>query len=134
MEDKSKEIIKKEADTPEGVERTRDEKVFLPAVDIIERKDDIIIISDVPGCDENTVDITLEKNILTINAKVNKDNITDKRLVLNEYEVGDYQRVFTLSNEVDRDKIQAKVKNGLLKVILPKAAQAKSRKIAVTTE
>lgn len=134
MQDNTREILKKEAGTPEGIERTRDEKIFIPAVDIIERPDDIIIISDVPGCDENSVDITLEKNILTINAQVIKDNIVDKRLVLNEYEVGDFQRVFTLSSEVDRDKIQAKVKNGLLKVILPKAAQAKSRKITVTTE
>ncbi|HIJ59515.1 MAG TPA: Hsp20/alpha crystallin family protein [Nitrospirae bacterium] len=128
------ELSKKEVETPEGVERTRDEKVFLPAVDIIETKNDIVIISDIPGCDENSVDITLEKNILTIHCKIYKNNISDKRFVLNEYEVGDYQRVFTLSNEVDRDKIQAKVKDGVLKVILPKLEQVKSRKINVTSE
>ncbi|MFQ3573316.1 MAG: Hsp20/alpha crystallin family protein [Thermodesulfovibrionales bacterium] len=130
----TKELQKKEADTPAGVERTRDEKFYIPAVDIIEKGDNIIVIADVPGCDEKTVDITLEKNILTINGFVSADEMSGMRLALNEYGVGNYQRQFTLSEEIDREGIQAKVKNGVLTVILPKSATAKTRKIAVVSE
>ncbi|MBF0317410.1 MAG: Hsp20/alpha crystallin family protein, partial [Nitrospirae bacterium] len=66
MAEDVKEYQKKEAETTEGVERTRARKVYNPLVDIIERNNDILVIADVPGVDEKSVDITLEKNVLTI--------------------------------------------------------------------
>lgn len=129
-----KEIQKKEAATPEGVERTRPRKVYTPAVDILERKDDIVVTADMPGVDEKSVDITLEKNVLTIYGMVEPQFPQGQRLALSEYGVGDYQRAFTLSEEVDRDRINASVKNGVLRLVLPKAAAAKARKIEVRAE
>jgi HSP20 family molecular chaperone IbpA len=131
MTDTAKEVLKKEAATPEGVERTRPEKVYTPAVDIIEKKDEIIVTADMPGVDERSVDITLEKNILTIYGRVDAELPKSHRLVYAEYGTGDYSRSFTLSEEVDRDRIQATVKNGVLRLVLPKAAAAKTRKIEV---
>lgn len=129
-----KEIQKKEAATPEGVERTRPRKVYTPAVDILERKDDIVVTADMPGVDEKSVDITLEKNVLTIYGMVEPQFPEGQRLALSEYGVGDYQRAFTLSEEVDRDRINASVKNGVLRLVMPKAAAAKARKIEVKAE
>ncbi len=129
-----KEMQKKEAATPEGVERTRPRKVYTPAVDILERKDDIVVTADMPGVDEKTVDITLEKNVLTIYGMVEPQFPEAQRLALSEYGVGDYQRAFTLSEEVDRDRINASVKNGVLRLVLPKAAVARARKIEVQAE
>jgi HSP20 family molecular chaperone IbpA len=134
MSESSQELQKKEAETPAGVERTRSEKVYIPAVDIIEKKDEMVVIADMAGCDENTVDITLEKNLLTIYGKVVPDKGDDLQPALFEYGTGDYQRSFTISEEIDRERINAKVKNGVLTIILPKAAAAKSRKIAVVSE
>lgn len=131
MTDTAKELQKKEAATPEGVERTRPRKAYTPAVDILERKDEIIVTADMPGVDEKTVDITLEKNILTITGSVNHVFPDSHRMVLSEYDIGDYERAFTLSEEVDRDRINATVKNGVLRLVLPKAATAKTRKIEV---
>ena len=131
MTDTAKELQKKEAATPEGVERTRPRKAYTPAVDILERKDEIIVTADMPGVDEKTVDITLEKNILTITGSVNHVFPDSHRTVLSEYDIGDYERAFTLSEEVDRDRINATVKNGVLRLVLPKAATAKTRKIEV---
>ena len=131
MNETVKELQKKEAATPEGVERTRPRRVFTPAVDILERKDDIVVTADMPGVDERSVDITLEKNVLTITGSVQPAVPQVHRLVLSEYGVGDYQRAFTISEEVDRDRINATVKNGVLRLVLPKAAMAKTRKIAV---
>jgi len=87
-----------------------------------------------PGVDERSVDITLEKDVLTIYGKVEADAPEKHVLYFSEYGIGDYQRVFTLTDEVDRDKIQASVKNGVLKIVLPKAAAVKMRKIAVKGE
>ena len=128
------EMVKKEAEVQEGVERTRAGRVFTPATDIIERKDDIVVIADIPGVDENSLDVTLEKNVLTIYGKADTGTPGNHRLVASEYGIGDYQRVFTVSDEIDREKIQASVKNGVLRLTLPKAETMKTRKIAVKAE
>lgn len=134
MTDSAREMKKKEADVPESGERTRACRIYAPQVDIIERKDDIVVIADMPGVDETSTDITLEKNVLTIYGRVDTNEIKDHRLSLSEYGVGDYQRVFTLSDEVDRDKIKATVKNGVLMLVMPKAPAAKTRKIPIQAE
>ncbi len=134
MPDTVKEVPKKEAEMQTGVERTRATKVYTPSVDIIERKEDIVVTADMPGVDETAVDITLEKNVLTIYGKVEPRISENHRLVLSEYSVGDYQRVFTLSDVVDREGIRASVKNGVLRVILPKAETVKPKNIQVKSE
>jgi HSP20 family protein len=130
----TKEIQKKEAGMPHGVEPTRARKVYTPAVDIIERGDDIVVIADMPGVDEKSVDITLEKNVLSIYGRVEAVIPEQHRLLASEYGVGDYQRVFTVSDTVDRSRIQATVKTGVLRLVLPKAEEVKTRKIEVTAE
>lgn len=127
-----KEVLKKEADLQKGIERTRSRKVYTPATDIFERKDDIIVTADMPGVDEKSIEVTLEKNILTIYGKVEPEIPEKHRLALSEYGIGDYHRVFTISNEIDRDRIKAEVRNGVLRLVLPKAESAKTRKIPVT--
>lgn len=131
MTDTSRDLAKKEAGVPEGVERTKPRKVFKPDVDIIEEKEETVLTADLPGVDEKSLDITLEKNVLTIRGRVEPEIRASLRLAYGEYEVGDYERAFSLSDEVDRDKIQASIKNGVLKLVLPKAAEVKTRKIAI---
>lgn len=134
MAETAKEVQKKEAEISEKGELTRSRKIFSPAVDIVERKDDIIVTADMPGVDDKTVDITLEKNVLTLYGRVEADIPDKHNLYLSEYGIGDYQRVFTLTDEVDRDKIHATVKNGVLTILLPKAEVVKTRKISVKAE
>jgi len=134
MSETAKEVQKKEATTTEKGEYTRAGRVYTPAVDIIERKDDIVVTADMPGVDETSVDITLEKNELTIYGKVGPEVPEKHALHLTEYGIGDYKRTFTLTEEVDRNNIQATVKNGVLRIILPKGEALKTRKIAVRAE
>ena len=134
MTDKAGNIHKKEAETPGSGERTRACRIYAPQVDILEKKEEIIVTADMSGVDENSIDITLEKNILTIYGRVEAEPPENHRLYISEYGVGDYQRVFTLSDEVDRDKIQATVKNGVLRLVMPKAESAKTRKIPIRAE
>jgi len=134
MEAKTKDVHKKEAEVKEGVERTRSKKLYTPPVDIIEGKDSLFLIADMPGVDEHSVDIILEKNVLTIYGTVDPEMPENHRLISAGYGIGDYQRSFTLSNEIDRDRIEAVVKNGVLKLTLPKAETAKTRKIPVKAQ
>jgi len=126
-----KEIQKREASSPVETERTKSMKVFIPRVDIHETKDAIILLADMPGVDEKSVDITLEKNVLTLSGRVQPASYEGYRAAYAEYDSGDYERAFTLSDEIDRDKIEASVKNGVLKLTLPKAEPVKLRKISV---
>ena len=132
MTDTNKELQKKEAELEKGVERTKAKQVYTPAVDIIEKKDNIVLIADMPGVDEKTVDITLEKDLLTIHGNVERDFHKDHRLVISEYGVVDNELTFTISNEIDKDHIRATVKDGVLRLFLPKTATAGTRKISVT--
>ncbi|MBF0486989.1 MAG: Hsp20/alpha crystallin family protein [Nitrospirae bacterium] len=121
----------KEAETYNGTEHTRAVKVYTPAVDIVEKTNEIVVTADMPGVDDKTIDITLEKNVLTIYGKVDLDVPEKYRASYVEYGIGDYRRSFTLSEEVDRQRIEATVKNGVLKLVLPKAEAAKTKKIEV---
>ena len=113
-------------------ERTRDRKAFIPRADIYEDGDNIFIVADVPGVDENSVEITLEKSVLSIDGYVEHQAPEGYALAYAEYETGDYQRSFKLSNQVDLNKIEATVKDGVLRLLLPKVGPAQTKKIAVT--
>ncbi len=114
-----------------GVERPQAKRTYVPQVDIVETDDNIVIVADMPGVDENSIDITLEKNILSINGSVEPVHPDSYNLAYAEYEASNYQRNFTLSDLIDQDSIQANVKDGVLNLTLPKAAPAQARKIAV---
>ena len=131
MSEKTMEIEKQEVTTTEETERTRECRCFIPRSDIYELDDQIVIVADVPGVDEKSIDVTIEKNILTINALVNPVLPQGYSLSFAEYEVGDFQRSFRLSDEIDRKKIQASVKDGVLRLYLPKAKEALMRKVSV---
>ncbi len=131
MTDGNRDMTKKEVNMPDGVERTKPRRVFKPDVDITEKNDETVVTADLPGVEEQSLDITLEKNIITIRGSVSAEIPNGYRLAYGEYEMCDYERAFTLSDEVDKDRIQATLKNGVLKLVLPRAAAAKARKIAV---
>ncbi len=122
-----------EAAPYEGTERTRTRRAYIPRADIYETDDAIVAVTDIPGASESGIDITLEKNILTIRAYPIEETVEGLSLIYSEFGAGDFERRFTLSDEIDREKIEARVKNGVLTLRLPKAAPAKARKIAVKT-
>lgn len=126
----TQEVEKQEIST-DGAERTRARKAYVPRADIFETDDAVVVVADMPGVDENSVEITVEKNVLSINGYVEPMQPDNYSLAYDEYEEGDYQRRFTLSNEVDQDNIQATVKNGVLRLHLPKIGPAQAKRISV---
>ena len=125
------EVEKQEITAAEDTERTRDCQCFVPRADIYEVDDQIVVVADIPGVSEDSIEITLEKNFLTINAYVDPVEHEGYALTWSEYEVGDYQRSFRLSDEIDRNKIEATIKDGVLRLYMPKAGEAQARKISV---
>ena len=113
-----------------GAERTRARLAFVPRVDIYETDDAIVVVADMPGVDENALDITLENRVLTVKGYVDPEWPENHTLAYAEYRVGDYERSFTLTDAVDQAGIEATAKDGVLRVLLPKA-RPETRKIAV---
>lgn len=114
-----------------GPEQTRAATVYRPRTDIYEEGDHVVVVADMPGVAPADVDITLERRVLTIRGRSHLDRPDGYRLVYSEYGEGDYERVFTVSEDVDQDNIDATCKDGVLTLRLPKSARAKPRKIAV---
>jgi HSP20 family molecular chaperone IbpA len=116
----------------ESAERTRDRPAFVPRVDIYENDGAIVLVADMPGVDETSVDITLENNVLTITGSVEPVQPEGYSLAYAEYRVGDYQRSFSVANQVDQENIEAALKDGVLRLSLPKVGPT-TRRITVKT-
>lgn len=125
---------KVEAKPTQGVERTRTGRIYTPAVDIYETKDAVILVADMPGVDENSVDVSLEKNVLTIYGQVEPPSFPGYSLAYAEYGIGDYQRSFTISNAIAWEHIEGVVKNGVLSLTLPKAGPVQAKKIQIKSQ
>ena len=131
MAKETTDIQKKEAQEVKTIERTRAVKVFVPAVDIIETDKDIQVFADMPGVNKDSIDITLEKDVLTIQGNAESFSPQGYDLAYVEYEYGDYQRSFTLTENIDQEKIEAKYSDGVLELRLPKMEPVKPIKISI---
>ena len=132
MNEKTMEMEKREEMTPER--DNRPQRLNIPRVDIQDGDDMAILMIDMPGVDEKNVDISLEKNTLTIVGKVTDFAPDGFTSVYSEYRVGVYKRTFKLSDVIDRENIQATLANGVLRLTLNKAEEAKTRKISLQVE
>ena len=105
---------------------------WAPSVDIEEHADKYVLHADVPGVDPATIEITLERGILTLSGSrekaVEQKGIESRRI---ERISGRFLRRFTLPESVDADGVKATGKNGVLQIVIPKVAAAKPRKISV---
>jgi HSP20 family protein len=102
-----------------------------PLIDIHEGPDGLVLEADLPGVSQDNVAIHLEDNVLTLTAKVDAPLAASARTLHEEYRPVDFQRSFILSDEVDREQISADLKNGVLRLTLPKSERAKTRKIEI---
>ena len=114
-------------------EPTRPSKQYFPAVDIYETAEAVTLLADMPGVGKEAIDIKLEEGILTLKGTARPANLKGRRVLLQEYEAGQYIRRFTISESIDQEKISATMADGVLKVILPKVKPAQPRKIEVKT-
>lgn len=105
--------------------------VLQPRTDILETDESVFVLAEMPGVPPEGVEVTLDRGVLTIRGQAPEERHDDYRQVHAEWAAGDFERVFTLSEAIDHDRIRAVQKDGLLTLELPKAAPAKARRIPV---
>ena len=112
-------------------ERAPQARVYRPLTDIIETGEGVSLMLEIPGVNPDDVDISLERRVLTIRAMARAAHPEGADLVHAEYGEGDYERAFTLSEDLDPDRISAEIRNGVLTITLPRAPERQPQKIAV---
>lgn len=111
-------------------EETRsNERYIRPAVNIIENEEGLVLTADIPGATKETLDINVEKGVLTISAQA--QNKVTGTPTYREFELANYYRQFTIPESLDHEKTQADYLNGILTLRIPKAEVAKPKRIAV---
>lgn len=130
-ENKELEVQKQELVQNGEFERLSPKTTFVPRADIYETDEDVVVILDMPGGNQDSIDITLENNILSITGESTFEAPEGYSEVFSEYETGDYERSFRITDQIDRQKIDATYKDGVLFLTLPKADKAKAQKISI---
>ena len=104
-----------------------------PSIDIYEGADGLILEADLPGVPDHLLTIQLEDNVLNLRGQALSSLPNGARVLHEEYRSGDFWRSFILSDEVDRSRITATLKNGVLRIVLPKAERSRTRRIEIKT-
>jgi HSP20 family protein len=113
-------------------ESTMPARTFLPPTDIFENTDALTIVMEMPGVDKKDLDVNVEDGVLSVEGRLDFSKYASMQPVYTEYNVGHYRRSFTLSSKIDQERISAEIKDGVLTLVLPKAEEAKPRKILVS--
>jgi HSP20 family molecular chaperone IbpA len=114
-------------------ETTRPGRTYLPDVDICETPEGLWLWADMPGVDDKSINVNLADGVLAIEGQVAVKDYENLAPVYTEYNVGNYARRFTVSSEIDTDRIVARVTNGVLELEMPKSERAKPRRISIST-
>ena len=128
-EKQEKQLIKRDQ---EEAELTREGQVYVPTTDIYEKEDAVLVRCDMPDVTQDQVDIRLDNTELEITATQQGQVPEGYDLLSGEYRTGVFQRRFNIPQLIDRDKIHARLHSGVLEIELPKAEQAKPRRIEIT--
>lgn len=116
----------KEANAPESRSMT-----LLPPVDVTEDDEGITVVADVPGATRESLSLRIDGDTLTLEAPIGLDLPEGIEPVYAEVRAASYRRSFTLSGELDRERVEANLQDGVLRLHLPKLAQARPRRIEV---
>ena len=111
--------------------RREAERVATPRADIVETADAVVVMMDVPGADEQHIDVTLDSDVLTVTARVPEEQREGFDLTWSEYNPTVFRRQFSVSDRVDSEGITAQLQHGVLRVELKKSERARARKIEV---
>ena len=112
-------------------EHTTPLKRYVPATDIVETDNELLVYMDMPGVGKNNINVKLEKNVIRIEGTVDSKPYSDLKPLYSEYNIGNYSRQFELSNKIDQSKIEAKMEDGVLSLVLPKIPEMQPRSIQI---
>ena len=132
MNAKDKKLVpgsKHELETKE--EKTEQARFYKPTTDIIESEHELYLYMDMPGVSKENVEVNLEKNVLNVEGRIDQSRYERLKALYAEYNVGHFTRSFQLSSEINQEGIKAQMEEGVLTLTLPKAEQAKPKKITI---
>jgi HSP20 family molecular chaperone IbpA len=112
-------------------ESTTPARTYLPVTDIFETEQALTVVMEMPGVDKQNVEVMVENDVLSVAGRIDFSKYEGLQPVYTEYNVGHYARSFQLSNTIDQSRISADLRDGVITLMLPKAEEAKPRKIKV---
>lgn len=116
---------------PANAETVSEAPTVTPPADIVETKDAVIMLLDMPGADPDSLNVALEKQELRVSARSTSSAPPGYTLTHAEFRDGNYERAFTLPDQVDGERVEAVFKDGVLRLTLPKAGPSQARKIEI---
>ena len=123
--------VQQKREVEKKTEGTIPARVFVPVTDIFETPEALTVVLEMPGVDRDSIEANVENDIVTIEGRIDFTKYEGLQPVYTEYNVGHYARSFQISNKIDQGKISAEMKDGVVTLVLPKAEQAKARRIKV---
>ncbi len=108
---------------------TREQDYVAPAVDIFESDEAMTLVADMPGLDEQSLQVNIEQGLLTLEGRI---HVAIGSPLRQEFALAGYRRQFQLPDTLEADAVRAELKNGVLLLHLPKVKAAQPRKIEVT--
>lgn len=119
--------------TPTAEDTPEPRVLFNPPIDIYETTDGLVLYADLPGVTAEGLDLQVQDNRLTLFGHVS-GKVGEVEYLHQEYKVGDFLRSFILSDEVDHERISARLNNGVLRVELPRSTRTEPRRIEVASD
>jgi HSP20 family protein len=123
--------VQQKREVDKAQEPTTPMRAFLPTTDIFETEDSLTVVLEMPGVDRDNIEVMIENGVLTVEGKINFNKYEGLQPVYGEYNIGPYRRSFRISSRVDQEKIRAEMRDGVVTLVLPKAEEAKPRRIEV---
>jgi len=132
MSDSQELQVQQKREVEKKTEGTTPGRIFVPVTDIFETPEALTVVLEMPGVDRDSIEASIENDVVTIDGRIDFAKYEGMQPVYTEYNVGHYARSFEISDKIDQNKISAQMKDGVVMIVLPKAEQAKPRKIQVS--
>jgi HSP20 family protein len=123
--------VQQKREVDKGEEATTPTRAFMPNADVFETEDALTVVLEMPGVDRDHMEIGIDNGVLTVEGQIDFGKYEGLRPIYGEYNVGPYRRSFRISNRINQDRISAEMRDGVITLLLPKAEEAKPRKIEV---
>ncbi len=132
MSDSQELQVQQKREIEKKTEGTAPGRAFVPVTDIFETPEALTVVLEMPGVDRDSIEARVENDVVTIEGRIEFTKYEGMQPVYTEYNVGHFARTFEISNKIDQSKISAQMNDGVVTIVLPKAEQAKPRKIHVS--
>jgi HSP20 family protein len=124
--------VQQKREVEKAQESTTPMRAFLPVTDIYETEQALTLVMEMPGVGKDGLDVNVDSGVLTVEGRINFDKYDGLQPLYTEYNIGPYRRSFRLPSQINQDGITAEITDGVVTLVLPKAEEARPRRITVT--